>query len=749
MPRRKTANWIASLDQLDPVASYLDRIDARMRGLLTAAATEAEGRYRRDRGVIRFSREGEVVTDPGFEPTPDEARSIRQAILGSRLPSSIAMKAMPALPKELQQIRSAEARVDWPKQILEFWNIRGEFVMLQVRKDMPDGTKAYLPFTYYDDHKWRQLEPEGLLPLFGLDQIKHRSFVAIHEGAKAAAYCRWLSESMTRDASEQLLAHPWRDFISHAAHVGWIGGAFAPHRTDWSALNGIRDAYIVTDNDKPGVAAAQAIAEQLRVNTTHIQFTQEWPPGFDLADPFPQSMYKTYRNKTYYIGPRWRDLAHPATFATDLWTPPGRKNPIAKLRPSFAGQWTYLEAIDRFVSNEFPDLVREDKVLNKQLRPFSHTKFTSELIVAHYQGRIVKPTYRPSAPSGPITLDTAAFNFHRPTTVQPLEGADNSFWLEFLTHLFPDPTERHHVERWAATLIAKLGTKMKWGLLLVSETQGTGKGTFASILMKLVGEHNASQPTAAAVVESQFNSWAAHKRLVVIPEIYEGHSWKAYNKLKSLITETSIRVNEKFAREYEAENWAHILACSNDLRAIKMEETDRRWFYPEVTETLWPQHRFVQFYDWLECEGYGAIMQWAKDFGDYVTEGEPAPWTARKQQAVEDSRSAHEKMAIQLMEEANLQVTPICLALPVIMEHLRDKTQDRMHDNEQKIARAMRVAGGVILDRKIKIERRSQRVVLNRACAEAVALLNRTSAVHQINEFVRAHLKSPADVLAM
>ena len=79
------------------------------------------------------------------------------------------------------------------------------------------------------------------------------------------------------------------------------------------------------------------------------------------------------------------------------------------------------------------------------------------------------------------------------------------------------------------------------------------------------------------MTEGAFNTWAAHKRLVVAHEIYSGQSRKAYNLLKSVITDDVLRVSKKFVPEYEVTNHAHIVACSNSLRALGVAAEDRRW----------------------------------------------------------------------------------------------------------------------------------------------------------------------------
>ncbi|MBL4557583.1 MAG: hypothetical protein JKP98_12410 [Rhodobacteraceae bacterium] len=214
--------------------------------------------------------------------------------------------------------------------------------------------------------------------------------------------------------------------------------------------------------------------------------------------------------------------------------------------------------------------------------------------------------------------------------------------------MFNDEEELKHVLKWCATLIARPSIRMGYGLLLISEQQGIGKTTLgAHILAPLVGLHNTSFPGENDIT-SAFNEWVAHKRLAVISEIYSGSSWRAYHALKSVITDREVTVNQKYMRQYVVENWCHVLASSNSMRALKMENDDRRWLYPEMAEVPWPREKFDFFRAWLTTGGLGIIKGWAEEWGDYVAESDRAPMTARKMEMIEGSRSEAQSEALDI-----------------------------------------------------------------------------------------------------
>jgi hypothetical protein len=705
---------IKSLNDIPAVASYLKRIGAEPRSLRTAVVRENKGPYWEDIAVIFFEQNGTVKAPDNFAPTEKEKLAIEVDCQSVTWPQIRTLKSLIDLPEEVKKLP--------PKNIFEFRNLNDEIVMLQARVDLGEGEKKYVPWTYWDDGQWRKMESEGPLPLWGIDQLKNNSTVFIHEGAKAARAMREMVEGTSPEMKKKLAAHPWGEELSAAAHIGWIGGALSPSRTDWSMLQklGVKHAYIVSDNDAPGISAVPSIAFHLRIPTFHVQFTSEWPQGFDLADDFPKNMFKTVEGREYYTGPSFRSCLHPATWATDV-IPNPRGKPSTVLRKNFKEMWTYVEEADLFVCTEMPEIIRSEAIMNKMLSAFSNTNQTSQLIVKAYNGRSAKLCYRPDI-KGKVVTDTttSAINLHTPTHVKSKPGNAEPF-LEFMRYMFPNESELKEALRWCATLIARLDVRMEYGLLLVSERQGVGKTTLgSSILGPLVGMQNVGFPTENQIVQSEFNGWLANKRLIVINEIYSGHSWKAYNKLKSAITDREVEVNEKYQRPYIIENWCHVFACSNSMRALKIEEDDRRWFYPEVTEEKWPRQKFESFHNWLKSGGLNIIKHWAERYGDYVMKGQPAPMTERKKELIVASRTEGQQEAAVLAEAMNRQDDPLVLTMKDIVEWVRSSIQGRLYDTDLELRKAMKEVGAVWFEDRFLIGGRLQLAAMNNKALEVI-----------------------------
>lgn len=739
---------IHSLTQIPSVSSYLKRIGAEERSLRTAVVREMHGSYWRDLAVINLQKSPDgqswqINAPEAYAPTEQEAQMIQLECMSVQWPE---LKRVPKAINLPDEIKKAPA-----ENVFEFRDEHGNLIMLQVRIDIK-GEKRYVPWTFWDDDQWRRMEPEGKLPLWGIDQLSDHTTVFIHEGAKAARHVAWMVKGETPEARQALSDHPWGEELSGAAHVGWIGGALSPYRTDWSILKkmGVKRVYIVSDNDVPGVAAVPSISYHIKLPTFHIQFTNEWPASFDLADPFPKKMFDYVDGIRYYIGPSFKSCLHPATWATDLVPPPkgSRGKPTPVLRENFKDLWAYVEEADMFVCVEMPEIMRSEAIMNKMLAGFSHVNNTSTLMVRAYRGRSTKLCYRPDV-KGRIVTDktTSAINLHTPTQIKSTPGDPKPF-LDYLKYMFPVEHERKEVERWCATLIARPENRMLYALLLVSKSTGIGKTTLGErILAPLVGIQNTGFPSEEDITKSGFNGWIANKRLVVVGEIYSGHSWRAYNSLKGKITDKSIEVNEKYQRPYLIENWVHIIACSNSRSPLKMEDDDRRWFYPKVTEVRWPAAKFAALFNWLQGGGLGIIRHWAENYGDYVDHGARAPMTELKKELIAASRSKAQQEVADLAQAAcdfaKNEGTGVVFTMKEIEAWSRVQVQEKIYDTDLELRNAMEESGMVTWEKRIKIDARLQYVVLTKDLFEECRGLEEAEA----NSILRKHKKKPTEII--
>jgi hypothetical protein len=205
-----------------------------------------------------------------------------------------------------------------------------------------------------------------------------------------------------------------------------------------------------------------------------------------------------------------------------------------------------------------------------------------------------------------------------------------------------------------------------------------------------------------------------------VNEIYSGNSWKAYNKLKSAITDREIEVNEKYQRPYTIENWCHMFACSNSMRALRIEEDDRRWFYPEVTEDKWPRDKFEHFHNWLKSGGLSIIRFWAENFNGYVQKGQAAPMTERKKELIVASRTEGQQEVAELSEAINRRNEPLVITMKDVVAWVRQAVQGRVYDSDLELRKAMKECGAIWYDERLLIGGRLQLAAMNKAAYETL-----------------------------
>jgi len=641
------------------LAAYIDRVGAEQSSLrrftVSIKLAEDGGHYRRDTATIQLKEDGSITAPEAVAPTDAEAAAIKTAFTrllaqGWAWPESITHNLNSA---EEQRRKLGVDKANW---FVFLDTARTSVIMCQQRIVPPGAVDSkYLPWTFYSDGQWRCKEPDAPLPFWKPPERRLTNNIMVHEGAKAARYCHWLTTSTDPEALEALAAHPWAEQLRHYEHWGWLGGAANPHRVDWAELKNIRATEIVQvcDNDAAGMRAATRVAQELKgQNLAVLMWDERFPHGFDLADPWPERFFRDIGGRRVYVGPGLVDCCRPAVWATELLA----SGKGYKLRTLFQEQWAWTNQPALFISRRNRRKLYNEKEFNAAVQPFSDVENTAKLLRRRVENQAETVCYVPGADTFFITMEgERRINTWTPTDVKPEKGDDGP-WLEFMEHLIPHTQDLEHVLKWCATLVARPEVRMRYGVLLIQKEQGVGKSTLMEkILAPLVGWQNCSVPSEEALVNNQFNYWKSHRRLALVHEIYAGGNKKAYNTLKSAMTDDHVDVNIKHIPQYTIANWIHIIAASNSRVPLQMAEQDRRWLVPKVTVDKWNSAKWAEFNNWLSTGGRSIIYAWAKDYvieHGRVTEANIAPMSAVKLELIEMSLSEGQLLARDLAREA-------------------------------------------------------------------------------------------------
>lgn len=172
------------------------------------------------------------------------------------------------------------------------------------------------------------------------------------------------------------------------------------------------------------------------------------------------------------------------------------------------------------------------------------------------------------------------------------DGDDVRFMYLFgwMARMFQNPAEQGEV-----------AVVMKGG-------EGTGKGTLAKVLMRLVGHHGLAIANGKHLV-GNFN---AHLRDVIFlfaDEALFAGDRAHVGALKSLITEPYLTIEAKHQNAIQAPNFLHVMMASNEAWVVPASQDARRFFVLEVSEKVKGDHNyFARIWAQMEAGGFAAML---------------------------------------------------------------------------------------------------------------------------------------------
>ena len=207
-------------------------------------------------------------------------------------------------------------------------------------------------------------------------------------------------------------------------------------------------------------------------------------------------------------------------------------------------------------------------------------------------------TYAPG--EGSVT-EAGELNIWRGWGVTDAVKGDVSPWKELLDLLFGDyHTARHWFEQWCAYPIQHPGCKMASAVLMWGAEQGTGKTLCGHTLMKLYGD-NATEVKDSDLEDASF-TWAENKQFVLGDDITGHNNRKQTNKFKTMITQKTLHINQKYIPRYSVPDRINYYFTSNDPDAFFLDDKDRRNFVHEVLSDKMPTDLRLRYVKWMESE---------------------------------------------------------------------------------------------------------------------------------------------------
>ena len=166
----------------------------------------------------------------------------------------------------------------------------------------------------------------------------------------------------------------------------------------------------------------------------------------------------------------------------------------------------------------------------------------------------------------------------------PKEGSCNKY-LNHVKEIICSNNEDiyEYVLNWMADAVQNLRERPGVALILTG-SQGTGKGIYVQNFGSLFGEHCLHLCRSNALT-GNFNSELMSRSLVFADEAFWGGNKEISGVLKGLITEQALRIELKGKEPFYVKNYMRLICASNNNKVVPAEVGERRFFVLEVSNS--------------------------------------------------------------------------------------------------------------------------------------------------------------------
>jgi hypothetical protein len=405
--------------------------------------------------------------------------------------------------------------------------------------------KHYLLYLWIGGWRLVRGQPCFDLPLFGLAQVRSHPHlpIMIHEGPKA-----W---DMANNRVDGYI------------HVAWHGSEWGMEWTDWTPLRG-RRVLIWPDCDEAGIANARRLAARLAQMGGIIEYVN-WSvedvsrfAGWDWADDggFSEIGEGEIRARTVLVespvGPDGRVLKE---WAERSFLDLARKE-VYQVSVGYAPMPLDSLAMDK-------DKTFRREVLNSPINPFRGLDYRPGFPM----GRMVDGRINTCPPTPRDALEARPFS----------RGKYREICRVWLRHMIPDRRERKHVIRRAAWAVAR-PERIPQHIVVLQGMSGIGKSVLLDLIVRVSGRGASLFPES---IFTTFNNLIARRSVVAIHEIHAPSERQKdiAGKLKELIANSTIEIEEKNRPKISVTNVIHWFAATNERVPFALEHGNDRFYF--------------------------------------------------------------------------------------------------------------------------------------------------------------------------
>ncbi|MBD9356961.1 DUF5906 domain-containing protein [Methylomonas albis] len=202
-----------------------------------------------------------------------------------------------------------------------------------------------------------------------------------------------------------------------------------------------------------------------------------------------------------------------------------------------------------------------------------------------------------------------ALNFYRGLQVKPKAG-DVKPYLDHLRYVICAGHEPsfHYLVGWMAHLFQKPDIKPSVAVVLKS-VEGTGKGTMAEPLLRILGSHG-NKTNGAYAIAGRFNGLVANRLMIFADEVDLTDKHVA-DRLKGIISETTVNLERKGLEIEPLPNYCRLIFASNHSRVLSAGIRERRYLVLEPSDGFAQDPGyFRRLWHWINHDGPAKLLNY-------------------------------------------------------------------------------------------------------------------------------------------
>lgn len=219
-------------------------------------------------------------------------------------------------------------------------------------------------------------------------------------------------------------------------------------------------------------------------------------------------------------------------------------------------------------------------------------------------------------------------------------------WLKVLHYVTGESEQlTDWILKWIAYPLRHPGSKLTTAVIMHGP-EGSGKNTIWNAVRRIYGRYGIQ--IMQTQLEQQWCDWISAKLFIVGNEVlHRQEQVQQKGRLKTLISDPTVRVERKFLPGRQEENFANMVFLSNELQPLSIDPGDRRFlvvwtppphadgfdFYKGLGEDEMPDTAIQALYHYLLTK---------VDLGDFNAHTKP-PMTDAKQDLIDASLESHDR----------------------------------------------------------------------------------------------------------